>query len=127
MTPRAAVLVAIAVGGAVGALVRAGLGGAVPHDAWPIDTLIANLAGTVILAIVAALLAWSPAAPRWLHPLVAVGFCGSLTTFSGMQVEALVLMRDAAPGAAVAYLVASVGLGLIAVVATRRAVRRALR
>jgi fluoride ion exporter CrcB/FEX len=44
-----------------------------------------------------------------------------------MQVEALVLMRDAAPGAAVAYLVASVGLGLIAVVATRRAVRRVLR
>ncbi len=127
MTPRAAVLVAIAVGGAVGALVRAGLGSAVPHDAWPIDTLIANLVGTVILAIVAALLAWSPAAPRWLHPLVAVGFCGSLTTFSGMQVEALVLMRDAAPGAAVAYLVASVALGLVAVIATRRAVQRVLR
>jgi CrcB protein len=127
VTPRAAVLVAIAVGGAVGALVRAGLGSAVPHDAWPIDTLIANLVGTVILAIVAALLAWSPAAPRWLHPLVAVGFCGSLTTFSGMQVEALVLMRDAAPGAAVAYLVASVALGLVAVIATRRAVQRVLR
>ena len=126
MSPRAAVLVAIAVGGAVGALVRAGLADAVPYDAWPVDTLIANLTGTVILAVVAALLAWSPTAPRWLHPLVAVGFCGSLTTFSGMQVEALLLMRDAAPGAAVAYLVASVGLGLVAVVATRRAVQRVL-
>jgi ABC-type spermidine/putrescine transport system permease subunit I len=27
-----------------------------------------------VLTWVAALLAWSPAAPRWLHPLVAVGF-----------------------------------------------------
>ena len=36
-------------------------------------------------------------------------------------------MRDAAPGAAVAYLVASVMLGLVAVIATRRAVQRVLR
>ncbi len=127
MKHRSAALIAIAVGGAVGALARAGLGEALPATRWPVATLIANVAGTALLALVAALIAFRPHLPRWLHPLVAVGFCGSLTTFSAMQVEALLLMRAGMSADAVVYVVTSVLLGLIAAVATRRAVQAVAR
>jgi fluoride exporter len=123
VSPRAAALIAIAVGGAIGALGRAGLGASLPAIRWPVATLIANLVGTVLLAALAALIAFRPHLPHWLHPLVAVGFCGSLTTFSAMQVEALVLMRAGMSADAILYVATSVLLGLVAAVATRRAVQ----
>jgi CrcB protein len=127
VSPRAAALIAIAVGGAIGALGRAGLGAALPATSWPVATLIANLVGTVLLAALAALIAFRPHLPHWLHPLVAVGFCGSLTTFSAMQVEALLLMRAGMSADAVLYVATSVLLGLVAAVATRRAVQAVAR
>lgn len=107
-------------GGAIGALVRAGLAEALPQDGWPLATLVANIAGTIVLAAMAALIAWRPRLPHWLHPLAGIGFCGSLTTFAGMQVEALVLMQGGRAGHAVLYVLSSLVLGVVAVVATRR-------
>jgi fluoride exporter len=127
VSPRAAALIAIAVGGAIGALGRAGLGAALPATRWPVATLVANVAGTVVLAVLAAFIAFRPRLPHWLHPLVAVGFCGSLTTFSAMQVEALVLMRAGMSADAVLYVATSVVLGLVAALAGRRAVEVAVR
>ena len=127
MSPRAAALVAIATGGAIGALVRAGLAHGLPGERWPIGTLLVNIVGTVLLAVVAALIAWRPALPHWFHPLAALGFCGSLTTFAGIQIEALGLMRRGLSGSAVLYVAATVVLGLIAIVATRRIMARVIR
>ena len=127
MSPRAAALVAIAVGGAIGALVRAGLAQGLPSESWPLGTLIVNVVGTVLLAAVAALIAWRPALPHWFHPLAAVGFCGSLTTFAGIQIEALGLMRRGMSGTAVLYVAATVVLGLLALVATRRVLAQVIR
>ncbi len=121
MKPRWEALAAIAIGGAAGALLRAGVSGA-----GAIATLGVNVAGTVVLATVAALIAWRPHLPHWFHPLAAVGFCGSITTFSTMQVEAVVMMQDGRSAAAVAYLLASVALGLMAVLVTRRVLGRVL-
>jgi CrcB protein len=123
---RGATVAAIAAGGAIGALLRAGLSEAGPVHGWPITTLAVNIGGTVLLAAVAAVLAWRPRLPHWLHPLAAVGFCGSITTFSTMQVEAVVLMRDGMSGTAVVYLIVSVAVGLAAVMATRRLLRTVL-
>ena len=121
MKPRWEALAAIAIGGAAGALLRAGVSGA-----GALATLGVNVAGTVVLATVAALIAWRPHLPHWFHPLAAVGFCGSITTFSTMQVEAVVMMQDGRSAAAVAYLLASVALGLMAVLVTRRVLGRVL-
>jgi len=127
VSPRAAALVAIATGGAIGALARAGLAEGLPGERWPIGTLLVNIVGTVLLAVVAALIAWRPALPHWFHPLAALGFCGSLTTFAGIQIEALGLMRRGLSGPAVLYVAATVVLGLIAIVATRRIMARVIR
>ena len=122
MNERRAIVVAIVIGGAIGAAVRAGLGDLVPRGDWPWATFTANMAGTVLLAVLAALIAWRPHLPHWLHPLIAVGFCGSLTTFSGLELEGFLMMRDGRSGAAVFYLGVSIALGLLAAVAGRRAV-----
>ena len=121
MNPRPAVVAAIAIGGAAGALLRA-----VAGVAGAPATLGLNVAGTVLLAAVGAVIAWKPHLPHWFHPLAAIGFCGSITTFSTMQVEALLMMQDDRSGAATLYLVLSVALGVIAVLATRRLLARIL-
>ncbi len=113
---------AIVIGGAVGALVRAGLGEVAHTGTWPWATFAANIGGTLILAVLAALIAYRPHLPHWLHPLIAVGFCGSLTTFAGLQMEAFLMMRDGRSGTAVVYVLVSIALGLVAAVAGRRAV-----
>lgn len=126
MSPRATVLIAIAVGGAIGALIRAGLGEAVPQGDWPYATLGVNLVGTIALAALGAGLAWRPQLPHWLNPLVGIGICGSLTTFSTMQLEAVTAIRDGLSATGVLYIASSVVLGLAAVVATRAVARRVL-
>lgn len=126
MNPRTTVLIAIAIGGAIGALVRAGLGEAFAFGDWPYITLSVNLVGTVILAALGAALAWRPHLPHWLNPLVGIGLCGSLTTFSTMQLEAIVAIRDGYSAKGVAYIASSIVLGLAAVVATRAVARRVI-
>ncbi len=119
MSPRPAAITAIAIGGAAGALLRALVGGA-----GALATLGVNITGTILLAAIAGLIAWRPDLPHWFHPLAAIGFCGSITTFSTMQVEAVVMMQDGQSAAAVLYLLVSVALGFIAVLATRRVLTR---
>ena len=93
--------VAVMLGGAVGALSRAGLAEAI-H--WPWATLIANLAGT-------ALLAWLVEKNVARH-LLGTGFCGALTTFSTFQVETIRLARDSGVEVAGAYALGSMAAGM---------------
>ena len=100
MTPAVAVMV----GGAVGALARAGLAETVPNGSWPWATFAANLAGTALLAWVA-----EKGVARY---LLGTGFCGALTTFSTFQVETIRLARDSGLALAGAYALASIAAGM---------------
>jgi fluoride exporter len=105
---------AIGVGGAAGTLLRAGLGELLPHDAgdWPWSTLIANLVGAFVLALVATRLADRVAPARHWRLLLGTGLCGGLTTFSALQLELIQLARHDETALAVLYAVVSLGLGL---------------
>jgi len=112
-------LIAVAAGGAVGALCRAGVTEALlAGDGWPWGTFTVNMVGTVILAwLFAYLVGRSPAVRLW-RLLVGTGFCGALTTFSTLQVETIDLARNDRPGLAAGYasvtLVAGLALALVA-------------
>jgi fluoride exporter len=92
--------VAVMVGGAAGALARAGLAEALPT---PWATFLANVAGT-------ALLAWLVQQNVSRH-LLGTGFCGALTTFSTFQVETIELAHDSVLLAA-AYALGSIAAGM---------------
>jgi CrcB protein len=123
---RGQTLLAVFAGGALGTLARAALTRGLPHDpgAWPWSTFAVNLLGAFLLGWWATRLLRSPGADPRARPFLATGVCGGLTTFSTLQLELVDLLRDGAPGLAVAYATASVVLGLAAVLAGRTAARR---
>jgi CrcB protein len=123
---RGQTLLAVFAGGALGTLARAALAHGVPHDpgAWPWATFVVNLLGAFLLGWWATRILRAPDADPRARPFLATGVCGGLTTFSTLQLELVALLRDGAPGLAVAYATASVVLGLAAVLAGRSAARR---
>jgi fluoride exporter len=89
----AAVLVAAVLAGALGALTRAEIVDATQRRAPGAGgrargTAIANLTGTVVLAVVLTIDLATDVHAAVLG-IVGVGFCGSLTTFSGWVVDAV--------------------------------------
>jgi CrcB protein len=103
----------IAAGGAAGALVRLGLAATLPwNGGWPWSTLAVNLAGSLLLGLVAGSLARRPERGRVLRPLLAIGFLGALTTMSGFALELVDLSREGRVPSALAYAGVTVGGGL---------------
>jgi CrcB protein len=114
-----------ALGGALGALGRWGVAEALPSSppGWPWATLLVNLTGCLLLGgLLAGLAARLPEA-TWPRPFLAVGVLGGFTTYSAFAVELVELVRDGAVATAVAYLLASVLGGVLAVAAGAASVR----
>lgn len=91
-------LLLVLAGGAVGAPLRYVTDRLVQkrHDqVFPWGTLVVNVAGSFLLG---ALLGTAGAGllPPWVAPLVGVGFCGALTTFSTFSFETLRLLEESA-------------------------------
>jgi fluoride exporter len=110
----ARVLAVIALGGAAGTLVRAAVAQALPAsgDAFPWDTLLVNVVGSVVVGFVVVAVLERVAPSRYARPLLATGFCGGLTTFSTFMVESDVLIKDGRTGTAALYVAASILAGL---------------
>lgn len=72
---------AVALGGALGALARVAIDMLTPANVWAASTLIVNVLGCVALAALSAYAAHRPLAPL-LQLFAGTGFCGSFTTLS---------------------------------------------
>jgi len=109
-------LAAVFAGGTAGALARAGVADALPHDPgqWPWATLLVNVAGACLLGFVL-----SPGDGGYRRPLLGAGFCGALTTFSALQLELLEMLDAGRAGLAVLYAAVSLAAGLVAAGAAR--------
>jgi CrcB protein len=120
-------LVAVFVGGVAGALVRAAVTEAFPAGTsrFPWDVLAINVAGAMLLAYLSTRLQERLPPSTYRRPLVGTGFCGALTTFSTLQVQAVELGRDGHVLKGAAYVAVSIVVGLVAAVATTAATRRA--
>ncbi len=115
----------VAIGGALGALARYGLGGLIGtltlRTAWagfPLGTLFINVLGSFALGLVVTLFGRGLLSLEWQRAL-GVGFLGAFTTFSTFAVDADGLLGRAEWGGAGAYLLGNLGLGLLAVVLGR--------
>ncbi len=82
------------------------------HDtAFPWGTLTVNAVGSVLLGATAGALAAEPG-PGWVLPLLGVGLCGALTTFSTFGFETVRLAQQGSLRAATANTVGSVAVSL---------------
>ena len=107
-------LAAIYAGGVVGALVRVGLAEAASIDPgqWPWATFAANMAGALLLGYFFALYRDHP--PESLHhPFLGTGVCGTLTTFSTMQLELYEMVDGGYLALAAAYCAATIAVGYL--------------
>ncbi len=86
---------------------------------WPWGLLVVNTAGSLVLGW---LLGgeWRADVGRLLRPAVGIGFCGSLTTMSGVAVALAELGRDDRWGLGTAYLMTTLAAGAAAVLVGTR-------
>ncbi len=119
-------VLAVFLGGAIGALARAevAVGLAVAPGRWPWATLAVNVAGALMLGVFATRLQERLPPTAYRRPFLGTGVCGGLTTFSTIQLELLWMLDHDRPALALAYAATSLVLGLGAVALTSNLVRR---
>jgi CrcB protein len=110
-------LLAIAAGGAVGAVARYGVALAALRAGatFPYGTLAVNVLGSFLLGALVRLFGAAPASgPRALELALTVGLCGGFTTFSTFGLDTVRLLETGQPAHAALYVAASVALSLLA-------------
>lgn len=109
-------LIAIYAGGVIGALARVGLAQATPHGpgGWPWGTFAVNMLGALLLGYFVARLRDHPE-DSLAHPFLTTGLCGTLTTFSALQLELFEMVDAGLLSLAVAYLAATLAIGFLCV------------
>ena len=112
------VTIAIAAAGALGALARYGLEGAVSRrfpTAFPWGTFVVNVSGALVLGFVFTLFTEHLTVAPWLRSAATIGFLGAYTTFSTLSLESYRLLEDGAIALALANMLGSAAAGLVAV------------
>lgn len=112
-------VLAIAAGGAIGAVLRwlLGLGCNGLWPALPAGTLLANWIGGYVIGVLAALFSAHPAWSETTRLFLVTGLLGGLTTFSTFSLEAVTLMQRQLWGPALAHISLHLGGSLLLTVA----------
>ncbi|WP_327035915.1 CrcB family protein [Micromonospora ureilytica] len=126
-TRPATILAAIAAGGVLGALARAGLQHVAPHPptGFPWATFGINVSGCLLIGVLMAVLGHLDGGHPLARPFLGVGVLGGFTTFSTYAVDVQQAIVAGAPGTALANLAATL-LGALAAVGLGDAVTAGL-
>ena len=114
-------ILAVALGGALGAVCRYLLGQVIPKlgSGFPIATFAVNLIGCFAIGLVVGLAGkHSNIDPRVIL-FLQTGICGGFTTFSTFSLESLTLIEEGKIAIGILYIVLSVLFGLFALLAAR--------
>lgn len=113
----------VAIGGIVGTLARFGVQQLVSHRApaaFPVGTLIVNLAGSLVLGLIMGYAMATGTLGSRVQLGLSAGFCGAFTTMSAFAFETATLLGAGQYGRAALYLtvtmagsIGSVALGLL--------------
>jgi fluoride exporter len=114
------ILLAIAAGGALGSVARYLIGTWVQTwlqtpsgAAFPIGTLVVNVAGSFVLGLLYGLLQGTESADG-ARAFAGIGFCGGFTTFSTFSWDTVRMLQDGDVAQAGANVAASVSLSVLA-------------
>lgn len=101
----------VALGGALGSVLRYGTTLMVEHVAWhpTVATLLVNVMGSFVIGVVLA----SQVGGSW-KLLTSVGFCGGFTTFSTFSSQSVTMLRGGQIGRAFGYMGGTLALCLVA-------------
>ncbi|QWT22380.1 fluoride efflux transporter CrcB [Bacillus sp. NP157] len=114
------------IGGGLGSMARYGLsvlGMRTLGPDFPWATLLINIVGSACMGVLTGWLAVHGNAPQGVRLFVATGVLGGFTTFSTFSLESVVLYQRGQPGLALAYVLASVAVGIGALVIAMRIAR----
>lgn len=110
----------IALGSALGGVLRYLLGGAIQRAAgpgFPVGTMIVNLSGSFLLGFLLRYATHPPSLAPEVRAFLTIGLCGGYTTFSTFSAETVTLMQDGQWAKAMTYALGSVVLALAATAA----------
>lgn len=119
-------ILAVAAGGALGAVVRylvSIAAGRAFGTGFPWGTLIINVTGSFLIGILTGLFATKWNLPQAARMFLTVGICGGYTTFSTFSLDAWYLIERGQTVASAAYMIASVVLSVGALIAALHVVR----
>ena len=120
-------LIWIALGGAIGSVLRYLAGGFVQRSAgvaFPVGTLAVNVIGGFMIGWLAQHYMNQQDSPEMRAALI-TGFCGGFTTFSAFSLEAVGLIRGGEYAKTAAYVVLSVTLSILATISGMAAAKAA--
>jgi CrcB protein len=101
-------------GGALGSMLRYGLGILLGVRSFPITTLFINIIGSFVIGIIIGLSLESESFNLNWKPLLATGLCGGFTTFSAFSIENIQLIQQGKFLLSGAYILLSIILGITA-------------
>jgi CrcB protein len=113
-------IVAIAAGGAVGALARHYLAAQVMHwtgGGFPWGIMACNVLGSFVMGVLVEVMALKWSVGPELRSFLTVGMLGAFTTFSTFSLDTVLLLERGTPLLAGAYVVASVALSVAGLLA----------
>jgi fluoride exporter len=110
----------VAIGGAIGSVARfwiSLIAVRVWGDQFPWGTIVINIGGSLVIGLFGSLTAREGAMPASdeMRAFVMIGICGGFTTFSSFSLQTLLLLRAGQIGSALANILISVLLCLVAV------------
>lgn len=101
----------VGLGGAIGAMARFAVGRLVGSSAFPVATLLVNIAGGLLMGLLAGWLASRGGGEGW-RQLLGVGVLGGFTTFSAFSLEMMLMLERGDFGMAALYALLSVFLSI---------------
>jgi CrcB protein len=113
------ILLAVALGGALGSLLRYFVAGAIqsPANPFPIGIFIVNITGAFIMGVIVELSALKLQLSPEVRAFLTVGILGGYTTFSTFSLDSALLIQRGAYAGAAMYIVGSTLLSVLALFA----------
>lgn len=119
------ILLAVAVGGGLGAMLRYVLAGMIQHPnvQFPLGIMVVNITGGLAMGLIVELSALKIQMSPEMRAFLTTGILGGYTTFSTYSLDSVLLIERGEYGSAALYIVGSAVLSILAVFAGMWAVR----